>query len=84
MFWIVYVLKFQRTDKDEILCELRVALRDKLRKLFILIPTPKDKYYELIPLVLSQAIEIALNSEVTTITEKNNVTTQPKNTYDYE
>lgn len=85
MFWIVYVLKFQRTDKQEILCELKIALRDKLRKLFILLPSPKDKYYELIPLILSLAIEITLNSEITTITEKkNNVTSPPKNTYDYE
>jgi hypothetical protein len=85
MFWIVYVLKFQKTDKQEILCELKIALRDKLRKLFILLPSPKDKYYELIPLILSLAIEITLNSEVTTITEKkSNVTSPPKNTYDYE
>lgn len=84
IFWIVYAMKFQKTDKEEILCELKVALREKLRKLFILVPTPKDKYYELIPLILSLAVEIALNSEVTTITEKNNVGAPPKNTYDYE
>lgn len=85
MFWIVYAMKFQKHDKEEILCELKVALREKLRKLFILVPAPKDKYYELIPLILSLAIEVALNSEITTITEKkNNVTYPPKNTYDYE
>lgn len=83
-FWIVYVMKFQKTEKEEILCELKVALREKLRKFFILIPAPKDKYYDMIPLILSLAIEITLNTEITTITEPNKVGAPPKNTYDYE
>jgi hypothetical protein len=84
IFWIVYVMKFQKTDKEEILCELKVALREKMRKLFILIPIPKDKHYELVPIILSLAVEIAINSEVSTVSEKNNVGSPPKNTYDYE
>ena len=59
-------------------------MREKLRKMFILIPSPKDKYYEMIPLILSLGVEIALNSEITTITEPNKVGAPPKNTYDYE
>ena len=77
-------MKFQKQEKEEILCELKVALREKLRKLFILIPSPKDKYYDMIPLILSLATEITLNSEITTITEPNKVGAPPKNTYDYE
>ena len=84
MFWIVYVMKFQRIDKEEILCELKVALKEKLRKLFILIPQPKDKINELLPLLLSQAIEIAINTEIRTVTGGNNSASQPKSTYDYE
>jgi len=77
-------MKFQKIEKEEILWELKVALREKLRKMFILIPSPKDKYYEMIPLILSLGVEIALNSEITTITEPNKVGAPPKNTYDYE
>jgi len=47
-------------------------------------PSPKDKYYDMIPLILSLAIEITLNTEITTITEPNKVGAPPKNTYDYE
>lgn len=85
MFWIIYAMKYQKTDKEEILCELRIALREKLRKLFILVPVPKDKYYELIPLILAQTIELTLNGEISTIQEKaKDSSSAPVNTYDFE
>ena len=84
MFWIVYAMKFQKTDKEEILCELRIALREKLRKFFIMVPSPKDKYYDILPVLLAQSIELALNNEVRTVSGSKNSTNPPKHTYDYE
>ena len=85
MFWIVYAMKYQKIDKEEILCELRIALREKLRKLFILVPIPKDKYYELIPLILGLSIELTLNGEISTVHEKGKDSGSASiNTYDFE
>lgn len=49
-----------------------------------MVPVPKDKYYDILPVLLSQSIELALNTEIRTVSGNNNSTAPPKNTYDYE
>lgn len=61
LFWIYYVHRFQKRDPDykEILGELRLALREKSLKLFILIQPPKEEILEILPFYLSVAVRIA-------------------------